>query len=116
MSDSNEMIDKLMKMQKNKPKEVPQRKWAYTTKEGGAWRYFEYPSSNSGIIRMENEVTNIMNWGRYQGRHPEGGDRNFTTIRTIPPFSFMRIHSLKFPDGRVWDSTLRTFTTYEQKN
>lgn len=115
MSETKEAIDRLLEMQKNKPKEEPPRKWAYTTREGGTLKQFDYPVSESAITRMENEVQNVMNWGRYSGRHPEGGDRNFTVIRTIPPFSFIRIHSMKFPDNRVWDSTLRKFI-YEQKN
>lgn len=116
MSKTKEEINRLIDMQKNKPKESPERRWAYNTKKDGKWIHFKYPISDSAITRMKNEVTNIMNWGRYPGQHPEGGDRNFTMVRTIPPFSFMRIHSIKFPDNRVWDSTLRRFTTYEQEN
>lgn len=103
------LIEQLIQLQKNKPKQEEENKWAYTTREGGLWKSFDYPVSESAIKRIENELLKELNWGRYKGSHPEGGDRNYTMVRTIPPFSYIRIHSLKFPDGRIWDSSIRTF-------
>lgn len=94
--------------------------WGYTTVEGGLIRGFKFPKSDSAYERMRAECENPNNWSKYQGPHPEGrGSRAYTVIKIIPSFDFLRIHSLFFPDGKVWDSTLRDFRNvrdYEQKS
>lgn len=81
-------------------------KFAYSTRQGGEWIEFEtkYPVSH-----VEKEVTSPRNWGRFKGPHPEQGDRNYLTSFFIPPYHPVKIHSLRFPDGRVWSSSTRDF-------
>lgn len=91
-------IAKLKRLQKNKPTIEQQSGWKYILHDGNNWRQFYYPSSISAIKRMENEVTNSLNWSEH-----------LTIVRNIPPFDIVFIKKMKFPDGRVWDSKLKEF-------
>ncbi len=93
------------------PKKKELFKWGFTTREGGTIRWFKFPESESAYNRMRDELRNERNWSRYPGPHPEGGrgSRNFTYLKIIPDFDCVKIHSVFFPDGRVWDSTIRNF-------
>lgn len=92
------------------PKKKPLRKWGYTQVEGGMIHKFSFPESESAIKRMEEELTDQRHWDKYPGPNPHGrGSRNYTKIGIIPNFSCLRVHSVFFPNGFVWDSTLRDF-------
>ena len=108
---------------KNKvvPKKKPIASWAYTTKEGGTIQKFRFPESDSAYQRMKRELENVHHWRKYPGPHPEGGSgsRNYTIVTLIPGLNIVKVHSLFFPDGKVWDSTMRDFRKirdYEQQN
>jgi hypothetical protein len=100
---------KIFKGNQVTPKKEEIFHWGFTTREGGVIRRFKFPKSDSAIERMRQYVENERNWDRYPGPHPEGGNRNFIHMRIIPDYDHIRIHSLFFPDGKVWDSTLRKF-------
>lgn len=92
------------------PKKKAITPWGYTTREGGKITHFKFPESSSAVKRMEDEVTNINHWDKYPGRHPEGRySRQYTIVTLIPGIDIIKIHSLYFPEGKVWDSTLRDF-------
>lgn len=92
------------------PKKKQLTNWGFTTIEGGKIIKFRFPESDSAYERVRRELSNINNWGRYPGTHPEGrGSRNYTLVKFIPDFDCIKVHSLFFPDGKVWDSTMRTF-------
>lgn len=92
------------------PRKRPLSKWGFTTKEGGPITRFVFPESSGAYERMREHLENINNWGRYPGPHPEGrGSRNFNYMKIIPEFACIKIHSLLFPDGTVWDATMRRF-------
>lgn len=92
------------------PRKKPIAQWGFTTVEGGKITRFRYPESDSAYERIITEMRNPNNWGRYPGPHPEGrGSRNFTFVKFLPDFNCVKVHSLFFPDGRVWDSTYRDF-------
>lgn len=90
------------------PKKRPIMKWSYTTREGGKKTFFKFPESESAENRMLKEVQNHNNWKRYPGVHPEGKyAREYTILTLIPGKDIVKIHSLFFPSGIVWDSTIR---------
>lgn len=91
------------------PRKKLLRRWGFTTREGGTIVRFEYPDSDSAYKRMHQHLADRENWGRYEGPHPEGGARSYTSVRLIPGYDVVRVHSMFFPDGRVWDSTFRNF-------
>jgi hypothetical protein len=92
------------------PSKKPLVNWGFTTVEGGKITYFRFPESESAYLRMEKELQNINNWGRYPGPHPEGrGSRNYTFLKILPDFNCIKVFSVFFPDGRVWDSHMRDF-------
>lgn len=74
--------------------------WAYTKEEGGQWHTLKSKPINRTFQQMIlEECKNAKNWGgSYIGQvHTD----HFT-------FVFNRkVHSLRFPDGSIWDSTLR---------
>lgn len=85
-------------------------RWGFTTVEGGTIYRFKFPDTTSSYERMKKELTNPNNWDRYPGPHPEGrGSRNYTYVKIIPDFDCIKVHSLYFPDGTVFDSTIRDF-------
>lgn len=84
--------------------------WGFTTVEMGKITRFEFPESDRAIERMKGELSNPNNWNKYPGPHPEGrGSRNYTYLKIIPGYDCVKIHSVIFPNGKVWDSTLRDF-------
>lgn len=92
------------------PKKKPIRNWGYSKVNGGDIYKFSFPETEGAIERMRQEVDNINRWERYPGPNPHGrGDRNYTIIRIIPNFDILKVHSLYFPDGTVWDSSIRDF-------
>lgn len=101
---------KIFKANNITPKKKRIASWGYTTVEGGKITRFKFPESDTAIERMEKELTNYNNWARYPGPHPEGrGSRKYTYVKIIPGYDCVKVHSLIFPDKRVWDSTLRNF-------
>lgn len=92
----------LKELQKNKPHKEESTGWKYILHDGSNWRQFYYPCSPSAIKRMENEVTNPLNWASDE-------ERNYTIIRNIPPFDVVLVKKMLFPDGRIWDSQEKKF-------
>lgn len=100
--------EKVINANRVAPKKKPITPWGYTTHEGGKIIHFKFPESQSAIKRMKESVSNINNWGKYPGRHPEGRySRQYTILKLVPGIDFIKVHSVFFPDGKVWDSTLR---------
>lgn len=102
------------------PKKKPLVNWGFTTREDGPITKFRFPESESAFKRMERELENINKWGKYPGPHPEnmGGSRAYTIVTIIPDYDIIKIHCLYFPDGKVWDSSLRDYRPirdYERK-
>jgi len=92
------------------PKRRELSKWGFTTREGGQIYRFRFPTNEVAIERMKKELSNYNCWGKYPGPHPEGkGSRNYTIVKIIPDYDVIKIHSLFFPDGTVWDSTIRGY-------
>ncbi len=102
------------------PKKVRMASWAFTVHEGGRLEKFIFPESVNAYDRMRKLLTNRDNWGRYEGPNPYGpGSRSYTRVIILPEFGEVKVHSLFFPDGTVWDSTLRSFRNirdYELKS
>jgi hypothetical protein len=101
---------KIIKSNTITPKKKPLRKWGYSRVNGGEIYKFNFPESESAIKRMEEECTNNNKWNRYPGPNPHGrGDRNYTIITIIPNYECLKVHSVYFPNGMVWDSSIRDF-------
>lgn len=104
------MVPKIFEGNRGIQKKESLARWSFSTKEGGKRTKFVFPNSDNAYKRMEQELKRPSNWGKYPGPHPEGaGSRNFTFVKVMPEFDCVKVHSLFFPDGRVWDSTIRDF-------
>lgn len=103
-------MPKIYKRNKKTPKRKKRPNWSYNTIQGGKRTNFKFPESDSAIGRMKDHLTNYNRWKRYPGPHPEGrGSRAYTIVTLIPAHDIIKVHSLFFPNGVVWDSTIRDF-------
>lgn len=103
------------------PKKRELSPWAFSTRQEGELHRFKFPNTESAIERMKEHLNNQNRWKRYPGPHPEnfGGSRMYTLCTIIPEYDILKIFCLYFPDGTVWDSSLRSFRQikdYEQIN
>jgi len=87
-------------------------RWAYTLTEGGKRHYVDLPKTDSQISKVRNQLIDKRNWRRYH-KNPYGGSVNYTQINCFPPFDYLRVAQVYFPNGEVWNSRTRRFKTVD---
>src|SRR5213593_1810492 len=75
--------------------------YAYTLQEGGRWIAL---ASDASPLALERQCQDPSQWGLRMGG--KAMTRLFLTADSSVWF-----HSLRFPDGRIWDSAFRRFRT-----
>lgn len=76
--------------------------WYFTIDEGENWIPF--------LVKDPNFSEKLLSQLRDQARwvhSPTKGQKS--AISCIPGYLIKFVHSVQFPDGKIWDSTLRNF-------
>ena len=91
------------------PDDEAKKTFAYTNEEGGTVYTFECPWDNveAYSLALQQELQQSKQWIRNKSAMP--GRRDMTKLGLLPGDGVMRVHSVFFPDGRIWDSSLRDF-------
>ena len=88
--------------------------WGYTIKDGGHIYPVKLPVNQDQMDIVEHQVQNPRFWGKYHV-HPLGGNRHYTQLVCFPPFEPIRVFSVVFPNGKIWNSGMRKFTNLPEE-
>jgi hypothetical protein len=77
--------------------------WYFTREEGGQWIAVEVNDPNFHL-KIIGQLTDKQRW-----IEKGNGKSERTALSCMPGYIVLFVHSVRFPDGRIWDSTFRQF-------